>query len=332
MALVPVVVLLLQPPASALASDGVVLVPIAIHPYPDAADPLGFPYFEADGRGIDYFEYYYGRYDEDRNGFDFPSTIFDGVKFIEGAPGGDYEPTLAAYRDAFHARAEVDSPITLTVESETIENGVRVHVVAQSAERLSERRLALAWAIIEDDVYYRPPPALSNGVFVHRFTAREVAPRPPAYLDFSNSTSADATFDVLLAEEWAASRSYAAVWVQNEADVGSRFAFQEVVQATLHKLDSTEATVQERRGVLMVMFTATWCAACLFGDSAMNKLAADEGLASTAYKESPFKYLRDPDVPGAALGASLGLFVFLVAAPTLPLKAALSRFWRGRLR
>ncbi|MFA5862688.1 MAG: hypothetical protein WDA16_13440 [Candidatus Thermoplasmatota archaeon] len=310
--------LLLLPPLVS-AGSAVDLVPISYHPYPDSADPLGVPVVTSGNRSWGYFETYYGFYDTDRNGFDFPSLVADGVKFVEGAPGGDYDPTLSAYRRSFDGRHALESPFTITVRSMVRDARVEFDVAVNATGTMDETGLALKWVLAEDDVYFRPPPALSNGVFIHRFTARALSPRAPAILDFSSSPNATYHGSVGLHPSWNVDKLYLAVWVQNEAETSARFGFAEVPQAAMHFVTDANATTQDRKAVLIEMFTATWCAACLFGDSALHTLATERGFASTAYVQSSWTYVREPEVARVVGGAALGLLVAaLVLAPVGP--------------
>lgn len=317
---------LATPFASAGAS--VDLVPLAYHPYPDAADPLGLPSVNVGGTTLGYFETHYAFYDAEHDGFDFPSVVVDGVDFLGGAPGGAYDATLASYRNAFDARHVLESPFTLTVRSKLGPASVDLDVEVRSAAPMDEKGLVLKWALAEDDVAFRPPPALSNGVFVHRFTARSLQGVTPGPLDLSTSTEARYHDEVDLDASWDRDKLYFVVWVQNEDDTSRRFAFQEVPQATMHFVRDVDATTQDHKAVLMEMFTATWCAACLFGDSALHTLATEQGFRSTAYVTSSWTYVREPDLARVAGGAALGL---VVAALVLGPRGA-HRMLAGRTR
>lgn len=322
--------LLLVPLAPAQAPQSA-LVPLAYHPYPDAADPLGIPYWRVGENAWGYFESYYSFRDEDKNGFDFPSVVLDGVELIEGAPGGDYEPTLEAYRNAFAKRAQEGSPFTLTVATQLTSGAATFRVLVEASEPMAEPGLLLKWALAEDDVHFRPPPALSNGVFIHRFTARAIAPpKPPTFVDLSQGARFEHNGSITLDPAWDVSKLYLAVWIQNEVESSRRFAFAQVPQAAMHVLSKTDPTVQTEHAVLFEMFTATWCAACLFGDSAMHTLATEQGLRSTAYQESPWRYLREPEVERVVLGLALGAIAALFVLPADPL--SLVRTLRRRAR
>ncbi len=289
----------------ASAQSGVSLVPIAYHPYPDDADPLGVPYWVQGDQAWGYFQGAYARLDQDRDGFDFPSLVVDGVNLVEGVIGGDHESTLASYREAWEARKDRPTPLSLTVNTSG-SSLLNLSVVIEATGPIDETGLLLHWALVEDDVYYKPPPALSNGVFVHRFTAREMNPWPPAgvVLDGGRAVMYD---QIRVDPDWDRDKLYVAVWVQNHAEANGVFELGEVVQATRHQVDGG-ATVQDAsvRGVMMEMFTATWCPACLFGDEALNDLAAEAGFASASYTEPSWHYLRSPQWLPAGLGAGVG--------------------------
>ncbi len=303
---------------SATAQE-VALVPLAYHPYPDDADPLGVPYWVQGDQSWGYFQGAYARLDQDRDGFDFPSLVTDGINLLEGVAAGDHESTLAAYRGAWQERRAVPSPLDLMVNTSSVQDGLQVTVAAQAAGPVDDAGLRLHWALAEDDVYYRPPPALSNGVFVHRFTVRAINDWPPVAVDLEDGRF-EAQDTIALDPTWNRDRLYVAVWVQNHAEANGAFALGEVLQATRHDVDGP-ATHQpaSMRGVLMEMFTATWCPACLFGDEALNDLAAEAGFASEAYREPPWRYLRSPEwlrlATGAGLGALLGAATLWSARP-----------------
>lgn len=307
------------------AQSGVGIVPIAYHPFPDDADPLGVPYYSVGDRQWDYFVGTYSFHDQERDGFDFPSLVVDGSTLVEGTNGGTYESTLEAYREAFDARTALEPPLTMVVNSTGTGQDRTVAVTLDGPALSAEPDLALHWAIIEDDVYYKPPPALSNGVFIHRFTLRESSPYPHQTIAFGPG-ALTRTFDLRLDQTWDEGSLYLAVWVQNHAEESPRFDFGEVLQATLHPLAEDGQTVQERKGVLMEMFTATWCPACLFGDGALDTLASENGFVSTEYHEPSFRYLRGPQWTPLAVGGLVG-----VAIAAVVLRPEGTRIGRRRL-
>ncbi len=271
---------------------GVTLVPIAYHPHPDDADPLGVPYWVQGDQSWDYFQGAYARLDTQRDGFAFPSLVVDGIDLVEGLPGGDGASTLAAYREAWSARASVAAPVGLVVNA-TLGDRLEVAIRVEPAGPVDDRGLRLHWAIVEDDVYYRPPAALSNGVFVHRFTARAINDWPPEEVDVTDGF--DASVSIGLDPDWEPDRLHVAVWVQNHDEANGAFALGEVVQATRHAVGAP-ATTQDpsRRGVLVEMFTATWCPSCRLGDDALDHLAREAGFASHDYREPRWVYLGTP--------------------------------------
>lgn len=291
------------------------LVPLAYHPYPDASDPFGVPAFHRGGDSYDYFSVRYAEYDKDRNGFDFPSFLADGLNLLEGAPGGDYAPTLEAYRNAYEARGRLEAPATLRVETNMADGVVHLRVDVTRLGPATSDVLALKWALAEDDVYYRPPPALSNGVFVHRFTVRSLAPVPYPSVRFAGDASQTFAADLRLDPLWNTHRSYVAVWLQSENESSPRFERNEVVQAARHWLDAAGPTVQERKAVLVELYTATWCAACLFGDGALNELAKEHGLPSSRYTEPRWRYLSEPAWVPLGLGLGGGLVLGVAVVP-----------------
>lgn len=292
---VALILLLVVPTAPSQPADlevrsgpGVALV--VHHPYPDDADPLGFP---LDGVGT--FQARHRHHDPDGDGFDFPTLVADGVVLIEGLPQGD-DPeaaTRAAYEAAIERRGAVEAAVVLDVFTDEFGEGRQAMVQATPRAAL-DADLSLWVALVEQPVHFEPPPALSNGIVDHPYTLRALADK--GRLDLSEGAPAGASHRFAIEDDWREDRLFVAVWVQQGAGAGSRFAAHEVVQATMHPWAADHVTRQEQKGVLLEGYSATWCAPCLFGDRAFEAVAEAHGLPS-AVDHGP-RTLRYLDVPG----------------------------------
>lgn len=309
------------------------------HPCPDDADKLGFPF--QDGR-----DGYWARYqhlDTDRDGFDFPHMVTDGIVASEGLPdpGAPYASTRAAYEDAVAARSAQDPPVALELSAAPAEaargfggggdcrgqedgDGAADETAAASPVRidatvavlprgtLDGESLHLWVALVEDHVHYAPPPRVSNGVTDHRFTVR--AAQDLGVLDLSRGVPAIHNASLAAPEDAPLDQLYVAAWLQQGGSHGLRFDPHEVVQATIHRVQEPGVTRQADKGVLMEVYSATWCDPCLFGDQVAEELAAEYGLQTVDPERVRTSYLRAPPswtvfalaaVAGAAvLGAS----------------------------
>lgn len=288
------------------------------HPYPDASDPFGFQYLQT---GTDAYWHRYQHLDTDEvPGFDFPHTVFDGIVPIEGIPEGDgpFVATEQAYASAFNQRAQVESPLTLKlITIQPADDRIQVSLRLDRHSEFDVESLRVWFALVEDPIHYEPPPALSNGVFVHPFVVRAIADGGP--LSALQMLETDHTFTVPSGNgpsAWDLDRVRAVAWVQQGAADGVRFDAHEVVQAVMQ--DTSEGvgeTVASQKVVLMEMYSATWCDTCLFGDRVAEELAVEHGVQRDLEADS-VGYLREGPWILAGIG---GLAAALaVAWPRLP--------------
>lgn len=270
-------------------SPGPALTVLVHHPFPDPADPLGAPLAVGGANGTtDAFVARYQRYDVGRDGFGYPSLVVDGVVPIEGLPDGDapYVATRNAYVAALEQRAPASAssgvPAALEVVSRFDGDRLLAEVTVVPAVDLSGEDLRLWVAVAEDHVFYDPPAALSNGVTDHRFTVRAVRDLGPL-MDLGAGPGSDGmapreaglVFDV--PPSWQRPELYVSAWLQQGPGHGLRFDPLEVVQATTHRGSDPGVTRQDSKGVLLELYSATWCAPCLYGDTVVEELAEERG-------------------------------------------------------
>lgn len=312
---VALLALALLPVASAqTVRDGGNLVILIHHPYPDAADPLGFPYTQGGFNGSGYYQQRYAGFDKEKDGFSYPHLAVDGVLAVEGLPDPSrpYQSTMAAYQAALAQRLTEQAAVRLEVRTQWA--GDQLLVVAQVTPNGAIPGEALeAWmALVEDNVAYTAPPAVSNGVNNHRFTVRSISNEGP--LDLADGAPRQLTATLQADPAWQRGQLSLALWVQAGASFGSRFDANEVVQATLHPLQGDVVTRQDTKAVLMEALSATWCQTCIYGDKVLEDLAQEHGYAATP-KPAAAGYWRAPPSPIAAV-AALGAAA-LLAAPRL---------------
>lgn len=270
-------------------------VTLLLHHPNDGVDPFGFPYAGDDA----YFFLRYAPLVADKNRFDYPFFVADGLHPIEG-PVDASRPFVAAH-DAYAAavddRLAEQAPATLrlatTVAGPSAVLAVRVEPVAP----LPGEHLHLLVAIAEDPVHFLPPPGLTNGVEDHRFTLRAIADL--GELDLTAARNATHTFT--LGEGWARDRLVAAAWLQQESP-GPRFDAREVVQATHVELGG--AVDQDTKGVLVEMLSATWCEPCLYGDLAAEAVAVEHGSARPLERDEGPRYFQPPASPAIAVATA----------------------------
>lgn len=263
-------------------------VTLLLHHPNDGVDPFGFPYAGDDA----YFFLRYAPLVAETQRFDYPFFVADGVHDLQG-PVDASRPFVAA-RDAYEAavaqRLALPNAVTLRLQSTFAGPSAMLAVQAEPVSPLDGEHLHLLVALAEDPVHFLPPPGLTNGVEEHRFTLRAVADL--GELDLARPANATHTFT--LADSWRRDRLVAAAWVQAESP-GPRFAAREVVQATHAALGAT--ALQETKGVLAEMLSATWCEPCLYGDLAAEAVAVAHGSARPLEAESGPRYFQAPASP-----------------------------------
>lgn len=274
------------------------------HPTPDDADPLGVSL-----EGADSFMQRFSRFDEDNNGFDFPTLVADGQMIQEGLPEGDpQEATNAAYIDMVERRLSVETPIDMEARAIVLNGTLRVVVKMQSTADLSGESLNVWLAVVEQPVHYEPPAALSNGVFEHPFTLRHIDNLGPVTLPH------EVRHVMPWNDDWETSRIHVAVWVQQTGAFGTGLEPGEVAQAVFHKLGD-EVTQTSGRTVLLEAYSATWCDPCLFGDRAVEEVAAAYGVASAAPTADEATYWRAPPAWVWPVIATAAVAMFVIRLP-----------------
>lgn len=296
-------ILVLAPVAAQEPVAGPDIVVLVYHPFPDPADPLGVPFAGNCSRPCDPFITRHGGLEPFRDGVAFPGFVADGVVRDEGLEEG-FEGTLAFYDEAVQQRLGEQTPVAITVGTSVVEGEVRVTVWVESTSQVGAG-LHLWLALVEDPVHYRPPPALSNGVFDHPFTVRAVrdvgivAPGPETRIDTR----------LALNETWHTGSMRLAAWVEQDRQALGTFQPGEVVQAVSHPLPSTALTQQVDRAVLVEGYSASWCDPCLIGDAALEALAEAHGLPTGRGADEGWRYLREPVLPvGMVAVAAAGGF------------------------
>jgi hypothetical protein len=288
--------LLLAPGATALAATSPVIL---IHHPADRVDPFGV----AVGLSDTFASRYLGL--EAQTGrFDFPVFVADGVTAIQQLPNATkpFDGTLAAYRGALQERAAHDAPVQLALLARGDGDHATATVAATPRGTVQDPQgqpVHLWLAVTEDAIHYQPPAPVSNGVTDHRFTVRALLDAGPVPLAAWNRT-----LSIPLDGAWRHDQLTVAAWLQ-AGPVAGRFEPNEVLQAVSAPLDGVER-VQDGRGVLLEAYSATWCAPCLYGDLALERLAIQSGVAQplagtgTTYWQPPAQPVL---VAGAALAA-----------------------------
>ena len=284
--------LVLLAPAAQAAPE----VTLLLHHPNDGVDPFGFGYVGQDA----YFFWRYAPLVSETQRFDYPFFVADGVHDLQG-PVDASRPFIAA-RDAYEAavadRLAIPNAVTLTLRSTVAGPAAVLAVQADPVAPLPDESLHLMVALAEDPVHFLPPPSLTNGVEEHRFTLRAIADL--GALDLTGAANATHTFT--LAESWARDRLIAVAWLQQQSP-GPRFAVREVVQATHAPLG--QEVVQDRKGVLAEMLSATWCEPCLYGDLAAEAVAVAHGSAEPLEAGGGPRYFEPPASPVVAVLAAV---------------------------
>lgn len=292
--------------AALLALFALLLVPAAqagpevtvlLHHPDDDVDVFGFPYSPAG----DYFTTRYATLAVDKQRFDFPFFVADGVLPLEKLPDPDrpFESARVAYEEATTARLAEAAPVTLRLATTHAQGSAVVAVAIEPVGQLSGEDLHLMLAVAEDPVHYLAPPALTNGIEDHRFTVRAVADL--GVVDLAGPAELAHTF--ALEDGWAAERLIVAAWLQQGAP-SPRFDAREVVQATHVPLGGS--VEQDTKGVLLEMLSATWCKPCLYGDLAIEAVAVAHGAAESLEPGAEGRrYFVAPPSPALALVAAV---------------------------
>lgn len=304
-------------PAASLSEPGSAanqasLVVLLYHPYPDAADPLGFSYRgpgAADGLDTDAFAARYMPL-APSGAFDFPFVVADGVLAAPGIPNATqpFASTLGRYTQLYQQRLSHDPPFALELTSSLAgadPGRVTATVTPRplgSQARSDSSGFRIWAALVEDHVYYKAPAALSNNVDDHRFTVRAVSEL--GFLDSAGTLSAgNATLAWPVPSGAAAANLYVAAWV-TAARADNTYQAGEVVQSTIHPATQTAPTVQTEKGVLLEMLSAVWCKPCQFGDLAAARMVDLHGLAAFRQEAQQATLLERPSSLAWALAAA----------------------------
>lgn len=300
------------------------LTVLAHHAHPDDADPLGFPY--PPESEVDYFNWRYRHLDADRDGFDFPSAVVDGVLLVEGLPDSSapFVSTRDGYEAAFQQRVGLEPAVALQLGSQATEGQVSASLAVLPQGNLQGESLQVWMALTEDPVRYEPPPALSNGIFDHRFTVRAIASLGPLQDEAAggdgqgaaagNDTAQQYRFShaFQLQDGWDTQRLHVVAWVQQSGQHGTGFDAHEVAQVTRDQVADDTITEQRDKGVLLDIYSATWCDPCLFGDTAAEELAVQYGAARPIDKaQSGTAYFQPPEAPLLVVFAVLAAAIWV---------------------
>lgn len=268
-------------------------VTVLLHHPDDGVDPFGFPY----GPGGDYFTTRYAPLVADKQRFDFPFFVADGVLPIEQLPDPNVpvEATRLAYEAATQQRLATATPATLRVATTASDAAALVAIEVVPVAVLEESFHVMA-ALSEDPVHHLP--LLTNGVEDHRFTVRAVVDLGSVDL----RTTSNHTHSFPLQDSWQRDRLVVAVWLQKDAP-SPRFDAREIVQATHARLGAD--VVQDSKGVLLEMLSATWCDPCLYGDLALEAVAVAHGAAEPLDLQTGSRYFEAPTQPILTVAFSL---------------------------
>lgn len=297
-------------PASAQAPDEGPQLTVLLHHPDDGVDPLGFEY----ALGQDYFQWRYAPIVADKQRFDYPFFVADGVLPIEGPvdPDRPYIAALGAYTQALDERLTQATPATLRLASTHAGGRAAVTVAVDPVAPVTGEDVHLMVAVTEDPVHYQPPPKLTNGIVDHRFTVRAVQDLGRVDLAAPSTWTANVTLD----DGWQRDRLHIAAWLQ-QGTGSARFPAREVLQATNAPLG--DSVTQAGKGVLLEMYSAIWCLPCYHGDRAIEDLAIERAAAEPLAAASGARYFVAPSAP------------VLVAAAALAVGAA-TAWWGGGRR
>ncbi|HEX9815789.1 MAG TPA: hypothetical protein VGB18_02305, partial [Candidatus Thermoplasmatota archaeon] len=206
------------------------------------------------------------------------------------------------------ARLDLQAPVSIRLDATIEEEAVAADALIRPVGVLNEGSLMLRFVLFEDDVGF----AGGNGIVNHRFVVRAVS--PGHHIDLS-SGEFQLTGRLPLAPYIKTENVGVVAVVQNLDEDSAVFSNKEVLQSASWTSRQDGPTTQVVRGVLLELYSATWCAACVYGDSASDALADEFGLQSVHAAEKGFEYLRrgDPIRIGAAV--ILGVGALLVLRP-----------------
>lgn len=273
-------------------------VTVLLHHPDDGVDPFGFPY----GPAGDYFTTRYASLVADKQRFDFPFFVADGVVPLEQIPDPKvpFESARAAYEAATQERLTEASAVTLRLATQVAGSSAVLALDLDPVAPLPGEDLHLMVALAEDPVTYLPPAGLTNGVEDHRFTVRLV--RDLGVVELTGPLNR--THSLPLQDGWARDRLHVAVWLQQDAP-SPRFDAREVVQATHVRLG--DAVEQRNKGVLLEMLSATWCEPCLYGDLALEAVAVAHGVAEPLDEAGGPRYFQAPRLPWLTIGVCVAI-------------------------
>lgn len=273
---------------------------LAYHPYPDpqaaaglGGDPFGVP---ADrgvprDRMVDYYDAYW-----------FPTARFDGVlvhSYDPDEPARTVDEFEREYAERMEARLGEDAPVVIELNgSVSADRGVARATFTPTANVTSDR-VVLRLVVFEDHVHYDG----GNGVTDHRFMVREVLPPMETRLRVGAPVVLERAFNV--SDEWDPTRLGVVAFAQNEDPNALPWRAKEVLQSASHAFAQANATVQRERAVLLEMYTATWCASCIWGDGAMERIVETYGVDGHGVAGSEWAYFRPPAWGRVALAGAV---------------------------
>lgn len=258
---------------------------LVYHPFPDEqGDPWGLPVLTVNETSVDWMRGYYGA-------FFYPTAVFDGVEVVESTPagegGGAFQETRRVYQGLMESRRDQDSPLTIRLEGQWSHHQLMMNATLDPhGGPLEEGGLVARFVLFEDDVAYNG----GNGILNHRFVVREFQLGEPVDFPTGRPVELQAEFTVPRFVE--VENVGVVLFVQNADESSRRFEWKEVVQAATWTSRQAGPTIQASKGVLLELYSATWCAACVYGDSATDELANEFGVLSGRVLSSPYEYLR----------------------------------------
>jgi hypothetical protein len=287
--------------ADASSSSSLQLSVVGWHPFPDPSvpghegDPFGFP---APNATQDWMAAYYGAYY-------YPTARFDGVLAESNLADSNPQNFFDTYQADVVSRLAVPSPIAITIDGGLDGLEANGTLRLETETNLTAEHLVLRAAVVEDEV----PFSGSNGVATHRMVARLQFPDRDVHWVANGSAWAFAVSYRFVVgngtdgKPWRSDFLGVVAWVQNVGEAGtSRFEPREVLQSATHFFRDKAPTVQTTRAVLLEMYSATWCTACVQGDGATDLLLQEYGTAALLEKPPVWTYLRVP-APEAAASA-----------------------------